>query len=293
MVQYFTRHEVSKILSIRVSRLRYWDRIHLVKASLREKGKAYYGFRDLICLKTAAGLVHKGLSAKKIKSSIDSLQKRIPEFDDSLSNKRIYIFGNRIIISHKNRLIDSQSGQLFFKFDLGDFAAEVEDKVRTLEAQRSAEDWFEEGLKYDGSTDTYDVAVHAYRQVLKLDPSFTDAYVNLGTIFYNERKFAEAEHYYRLALAKDCYHAKACFNLGNVLDEINCREEAVHYYERALEVDPSFSDAHFNLALACEKLRQWERAIRHWKHYLALDSHSRYARVARRHIKVLEARMVS
>ena len=289
MLQNFSRREVSKILSIKTGRLQYWDRIGLVKPSFRKKGNSYYTFQDLICLKTAGALVGKGLPARKIKLSIDSLRKRIPESDDHLNSKRIHVFGNRIIISHRNQLIDTQSGQLFFRFDVDDFAADIRRKVSSFEPHRDAEDWFQEGLRCDGSKETYEQALHAYRQVLKLDPSFADAYVNMGTIYYNEGRFADAEHCYRLALAQDPDHAEAYFNLGNAMDELDRTQEAVKCYERALELNPNYPDAHFNLASACEKLELWERAIKHWKRYLAFDQQSRYAAAARRRIKFLKS----
>ena len=291
MSQHFSRHEVSNILSIKASRLQYWNRIGLVKPSLHEEGKTYYTFQDLICLKTAAGLVSRGLPAKKIKLSLDSLRKRIPEPHDLLNNKRIYIFGNRVIIRHKNQLIDSRSGQLFFKFDVDDVAADAKQKVRSFASKRSAEHWFQEALQYDGNDETYEMALRAYHQALELDPGFSDAYVNIGTIYYNQGKFKEAERYYRLALAHDLSHAEAHFNLGNTMDELNHTEEAVSCYEKALELDPHYPDASYNLASACEKLKLWERAITHWKHYLKFDTQSKYAALARSQIQSLEARL--
>ena len=289
MLNYFNRDDVSNILGIRTGRLHYWDRIGLAKPSLRKKGKAYYDFQDLICLKTARALVDKGLPAKKIKTSIETLRERIPEFDECLSNKRIYVFGNRVIVSHKNRLIDSRSGQLFFRFDIDEFAEEVDKKVRNFEAAKSADDWFEEGLKYDSNEHTFELAVRAYHAALKLNPNFSDAYVNLGTIHYNRQEFGEAERCFRSALTGNRHHAKAYFNLGNVLDESNRTEEAVECFEKSLEVDSHFPDAHYNLAAAYEQLGLSTQAIQHWKNYLTLDPHSKYAEFARKRVKFLQS----
>ncbi|MBI4446370.1 MAG: tetratricopeptide repeat protein [Acidobacteria bacterium] len=287
MYQYFTRQDVCNILSIREGRLQYWHRIGLVSPSLRQKRRTFYGFQDLICLKTAEGLVGRGIPAKKIKHSISALKKRFPEFDENLCNKRIYVVGNRVIISHKNRLID-HSGQLLFKFDVDEFAKEIENRVRLFGSQKTADDWFREGLSHDRHESTYELALNAYRQVVKLDPDYADAYVNMGTIYYNQRKFLEAERYYRLALARDPYHARACFNLGNALDEMNCVEKAAEFYEKALEIDPLFADAHYNLAVICEKWGQPDRAIKHWKRYLALEPESKAAATARKRLRLLQ-----
>lgn len=291
MLQHFTRAEAAKLLGATERRLRYWSEIGLIEPSIREKGRVYYDFQDLICLKTALGLIEKGLPAHKIKKAIAALTERIPEFDGQLHSKRIYVFGNRVIISHKSRLIDTHSGQLLLKFDVDSFSVELSDSMDRFETGKTAEEWFREGLRYDSTPDTYDLALHAYEEAVKLNPVLANAYVNMGRIFYNQKKFVEAQRSFRLALQRDPYHAKASFNLGNVLDELNCTEEAIQWYERAVEADPKFPDVYYNLAAASEKLGLLDKAIRHWKAYLKLDSTSRHAQFARRRIHLLESEL--
>ena len=50
-------------------------------------------------------------------------------------------------------------------------------------------------------------------------PSAAGALVNLGTIYYRQRKFGEAEKYYRDAIEADPAYPLAQFNLGNLYDE--------------------------------------------------------------------------
>ncbi|MGH9339665.1 MAG: tetratricopeptide repeat protein [Acidobacteriota bacterium] len=287
-MNFFSRSEVSNILGIKINRLHYWDRIGLVSPSLRDNRKSLYAFQDLICLKTAQGLIDRGLGAKKIKESIESLKTRIPELDGKLNSKRIYVFGNRVIISHKSRLIDTQSGQFFFKFDVDDISQKIDGKIRHFET-KSAGEWFRQGLSYDSDESTYELALEAYRHALRLDPALVDAYVNMGNVYYNRRKLLDAERCYRLAINRDPYHSKAHFNLGNVMDDLNCCEEAIHCYEKSLEVDPEFPDAYFNMAATCEKLSLWDKAIKYWKGYLNFDPDSRHGRVARKRMKLLRA----
>jgi tetratricopeptide (TPR) repeat protein len=293
MLKYFCTEEVARILKIETGRLKYWNRIDLVKPSVREYGKNFYDFQDLICLRTAQGLTAKGMPASAIKKSIDLLKKRIPDIEEQLNNKRIYAFGNRIIISHKNRLIDTQSGQMFFRFDVDDLIKEIEKGARIREQAKTAEDWFEEGLRHDSNGESHDKALQAYREALKLNPNYTDAYVNMGTVYYNQQKYLDAERCYRLALSRDPYHAKAHFNLGNVLDEFNCTEEAIRYYQKSLESDPTYADAFYNLARALEKQGQWDKAVRHWKSYLRFDAVSKHAEFARKRVKYLQSQLAA
>ena len=292
MLSHFSPHDVAALLGIATGRLKYWRKIGLVSPSTREKGKVRYDFQDLICLKTAQGLVEKGIQATRIKRSIASLKRRFPDLDEQLADKRIYVFGNRAVVSHRNRLVDTESGQLLFNFDVRDLARRVDRRMGRLNPGKTAQDWFEEGLRYDSDKTTYPLAMQAYQEALRLDPGFADACVNIGNIYYNQRQLDEAERFYQHALTENCSHAKAYFNLGNVMDEMNRSQEALEYYRKSLALDPAFADAYYNLAATCEKLALWEEAAQYWESYLDLDSHSSHAGLARRRVRLLRSGLV-
>ena len=291
MLHHFNRKEAARILDFPPGRLRYWDRIGLIKPSLVEGRQAYYNFRDLICLRTAGGLVRRGLSAPKIKNSIQFLRAKFPEFDEQLSNKRISVLSDRVILSNKYRLIDTHSGQLLLKFDLDEFRQEIEAKLGSQTEPKTAQQWFEEGHCLDTSPEGFGEALEAYRNTVRLDPDFADAFVNMGRIYFHQKKYIDAQRCFRQALKKSPYHAKAAFNLANVLDELSCTAESVQWYERAIEAEPDFADVYFNLARATEKLGDWDKAVRHWKAYLTLDPSSDHAKTARKRIHLLQAEL--
>ena len=62
MLKQFSREQVSKILKIKNGRLKYWDRLNLVKPSLRQGGKVFYDFQDLICLRTVKNIIEKSVT---------------------------------------------------------------------------------------------------------------------------------------------------------------------------------------------------------------------------------------
>ena len=292
MLNYFSIKDVSNILGIKAGRLRYWNRIGLVQPSTHQKGKRYYNFHDLICLRTAQGLVSQGLQATKMKRSVESLRKKFPELADHWAGKRLYVLGSRAVISHQDNLMDTQSGQLFFKFNLEDLAQDLRNRVKDFRLNKTAEDWFAEGLVYDSSEETFDLALHAYREAVKLRPNFSDAYINMGNVFYYQEKHEDAARYYRFAIEAEPDNAKAHFNLGNTLDEIGSTEEAISCYLQSRDLDSSFPDVHYNLAAACEKLERWREAFRHWKTYLEWDSLSPHADFARKRVRLLKSSLI-
>ena len=291
MLNYFSTRDASNILGIKTGRLRYWKRIGLVTPSNLRKGRRCYGFQDLICLKTAQGLVAQGLQATQMRNGVESLKRKFPGFDNYLANKRVYVFGSHAIIRHKDGFIEPQSGQLLFEFDLDDFAEEVEHRIKPFESKKTAEGWFQEGLRYDSSKETYPFALEAYQKAVELDPNFGDAYVNLGNIYYRQELFVDAERCYRLAITCDPDHAKAYYNLGNTLDELHGTQEAGDCFQTSLEKDPNFSDAQYNLAATYEKLTLWNAACTHWKSYLNLDPVGKHADFARKRIKLLQSNL--
>jgi tetratricopeptide (TPR) repeat protein len=152
---------------------------------------------------------------------------------------------------------------------------------------RESEMWFQKGLELEETGAPVEEAIDAYKKVLELNPVAAGALVNLGTIYYRQRKFAEAERYYRDAITADSAYALAEFNLGNLYDEQGRLKEALEHYRRALTLNPGYADAHFNLALVCERTGDTLKAVHHWKQYLKLDSTGQWAEIARRQLERL------
>src|SRR5947209_6026772 len=106
--------------------------------------------------------------------------------------------------------------------------------------------WERQDLEQSGAP-VNDV-IHGYRQAAEIDPASAGALVNLGTIYFNNHDFKEAESQYRRALEIDPNYALAHFNLGNLFDEMGDRTQALTHYLAALKIHPNYADAHYNIA---------------------------------------------
>lgn len=292
MQDHFGRSEAAELLGITPARLRYWERINLIRPSLKDKRRSYYDFHDLLCLKTAQELIGKGLSPRQIRADIESLRERLNAFEGRLGSKRIYVFSNRILISDRRRLIATHTGDLLFKFDVNEFRRMLSDRSPRKES-RSAEQWLEEGVSLEADGRNLERALDAYRQAVKRNPRLVEAYVRMGSLHYSQGKLIDAQRCFRNALRSNPYHAPACFRLANVLDDLNCTEESLRWYERAVEVEPEFSDAYFNLAAAAEKLGLLDRAVRAWRAYLRFEPTGPQASQVRRRIAELEQHLAA
>ncbi|MCR5424030.1 MAG: hypothetical protein K6E93_04610 [Bacteroidales bacterium] len=89
------------------------------------------------------------------------------------------------------------------------------------------------GYIYEDAYANYDSAMVCYRRAVALDSHFVKGYVNIGHLYYLDRKYEEANEYNRRALAIDSNYADAYFNLGWMANEQNYLHEAFGFMRKA------------------------------------------------------------
>ncbi len=278
----YTRSEVRRILKITENRLRSWERLDLCEQ------RTEFGFADLIALKTLQKLREKRIPATRIKSSLASLGKKLAGIKRPLWYLKIVSDGKRVAVELPGGKMEALTGQMLFDFDASSLKPVTElskREVRTADRVREAEDWFRRGLELEEGGSAGQEAVDAYRKALELNPDAAGAWVNIGTLLYQQRELEEAERCYREALKTSPDYALAHFNLGNICEESERLSEAVNHYRLALNLQPKYADAHYNIALVYERAGEPMRAAKHWRSYLKIDSTSPWALIARQQLK--------
>jgi tetratricopeptide (TPR) repeat protein len=91
----------------------------------------------------------------------------------------------------------------------------------------------------------------------------------------------EAAVAWRLATARDPTFADAWFNLGVGAEDAGSSDAAIALYGRALEADPNYADAVFNLGFLLTRLERFAEATPIWERFLFLEPRSEAARTAR------------
>ena len=274
----YSRQDVLRILHIRAKQLRAWERAGLASFS------GTYSFQDLVQLRKLRDLRATRLSVANIRASVHAMS-AVSGMANPLLEAATMRSGSRLVFRHLGAVMEPIARQFVFDFeghrDLvkaecdGWSAAQIGNRtgLMFLEAVRCEES----GRKNE--------AIDLYQAILKLDAGHAAAAINLGTIFYNQRQFANSEHLYRQAAEADPNYALAFFDLGNVLDELQRLGEAVEAYRTAIRLAPNYADAHYNLALAYERLNERRKALKHWMAYLKLDSTGPWANHARGQIR--------
>jgi len=284
----YSRAEIRRQFGVTERQLRTWEDRQLIAAA------ETYSFSDLIALQTIVKLREQRIPVRRIGLAIQSLRQKLDWIKEPLSELRIVSDGRNINVHVAGQKMEAISGQILLDFEAATLGGvrSFPDRKSTANRLRESEMWFQKGLDLEETGAPIDEAIDAYRKVLEFNPSAAGALVNLGTIYYRQRKFAEAEKYYVDAIAADPEYALAQFNLGNLYDEQGRVTEAFEHYRQALALNANYADAHFNLALLCERSGDALKAVHHWKAYLKLDRAGQWAEIARKQLERLRQAVI-
>ena len=265
----FGRQDAVRILHLDTRELERWERAGLVAA------QEQYSFTELGELRTLRDLRARRVPTSRIRAALDAMQ-RTSGLRHALREMAGTAEGASLRFRHEGSLLDPVTQQLAFDFGRTEApdrrltmvgAAEAADGRRKVQVQ----EMFLQAVRLEEQPATVPDAMVVYQEILEIRPQHAPSLINLGTIHYNLRQYAEAERLYRQATEVDPRYALAFFDLGNVLDELQRLPEATAAYQRAVELVPHYADAHYNLALSFERQGERRRALRHWLIYVRLD----------------------
>ena len=281
----FSPADAARILHIPVQQIAAWQR-----SGLLPKSGEHLTLRDLGAMRRLRSLRGARPAGRSARLWTAALRSCLQE-EASSEQSRTVPCGARLVVRHGSALLDPLTQQFAFDFDsIATSSPAVIAPVRISAPSiagsfAAAQDLFQQAVALEENPATVQAAADLYREVLTSFPAHAPASVNLGTILYNQQRYAEAEQCYRTAAEIDPDYALAFFDLGNVLDELQRLPEAIAAYLRAIQLVPQYADAHYNLALAYERVGERRRALRHWMHYVRLDPVGPWAAHARTQAK--------
>ncbi|HUK20734.1 MAG TPA: tetratricopeptide repeat protein [Gemmatimonadales bacterium] len=110
----------------------------------------------------------------------------------------------------------------------------------------------------------FDSALIHYHTAIRLDPDFLPARVNLGNLYNQLGRNADAEREFREAVARAPQNGDLRYSLGLLLAEEHRLPEAVEQLDRAAQLLPDRPRVQYNYALALQgtgKMKQAEAAL--------------------------------
>ena len=130
----FRSGQVVRILGVSRRQLQYWAETGLVVPSARTGGGHHrYTFEDLVALRAAKQLIDAGVSVQRIRRSIGSLRRMLPEIGRPLSELVLVATGDLVLVLHEGTAFEAVSGQEWI-FAVSHLEREVQERLGTAEA---------------------------------------------------------------------------------------------------------------------------------------------------------------
>jgi tetratricopeptide (TPR) repeat protein len=259
------------------SRLRYWERLRLVRPRARW-GERFYGFGDLVALRTLQRLTASHIPARRVRAAVASIEQQFGSPELSLNEITLVDRGGQLAVVPPGATapFDPLTRQWLLGFEVTATAGEL----RSMSAH-TPEDLFQRALDCEGDPESLPEAVANYRRVIDAAPNWVEAHINLGVALYQMGCVADAKAAFEAAVRLDPENGISRYNLGCVLEEQGQIEPAVHHLRRAAALMPSHPDVHFNLALAYDKQGERDLARGEWTAYLRYAPNGPWAEQAR------------
>lgn len=286
MPQSYTRKEVERILGVKQSRLRYWERLRLIYPETRW-GERFYSFGDLVSLQTLQRLTENNIPASRVKRAITLVEEQFEAPSLRLHQVSTIENGSELLIvpPGDSQPFDPIRRQWGLPFE----TKPTPEKIRPMSA-RSAEELFETALQLEARAESLPDAAEHYRRVLERAPNWIEAHINLGVALYQMGMTEEARAAFLSAVELDPANGISRYNLGCVLEEQGRMSEAIEHLNAAARAMPAHADVHFNLALAYEKSGARELARHEWALYLRHAPNGPWAEQARAHLRLCSER---
>lgn len=137
-------------------------------------------------------------------------------------------------------------------------------------------------------------AAARFREAVRLDPSFAEAWNSLGLVSYERRDYAGAAEFHKRAVLQKPDFAEALSNLGTDFLFMGRFPDAAAAFEKVIALVPEMPEAHNNLGLVYEQLNRTREAVASYRRFIELwKGGRRFALAAQERIDRLEKGKVS
>ncbi|HEX7842546.1 MAG TPA: tetratricopeptide repeat protein [Kofleriaceae bacterium] len=301
MIELYSIRDVSRILAVQESRLRYWTQTGFVGPTVRKGGRFYYTFTDLVAVKAAKDLLATGMPLARVRKNVEALRHALPDDTHPLTKLRVCCDGETIVALADDVAFQPIGGQVVMAFTLPSFGehvqatlampraaapavpAPVEDGPTEANGGSTAYRHFVEACAAEDRGDAA-TAEHLFRLAVELEPHMAAALTNLGNLVYRQGELHEARSLYDRALEHDPAQPEARYNLANLLEDLGETDLAIAELRRVCAAAPEFADAHYNLGIMLAQVGGTTQARQCLERYLELDATSDWAHHARTYL---------
>lgn len=118
----------------------------------------------------------------------------------------------------------------------------------------------------------FDKALEAYQKAIEINPRYEKTLNNLGIFFFLKNRYEESIEAFQKALAINSNNIESHINLGVLFKKQGQFDKAIENYQRAISLSPLNGETHYNIALLYEQLEKVDLAITHYQTFIQLSS---------------------
>lgn len=127
------------------------------------------------------------------------------------------------------------------------------------------------------------------KELIRQNPKDLNAQIELGNIYMDTHRFADAIEAYSKALEIDPNNVDVRVDMGTCYRSIGKSDKAAEEYRKAISINPNHANAHRNLGVVLAfDLKQKSEAVKEFEQYLAISPNAPDASKVRDLIKKLK-----
>ncbi|MEI7473169.1 MAG: tetratricopeptide repeat protein [bacterium] len=120
----------------------------------------------------------------------------------------------------------------------------------------------------------YKEAENVFNQLLQKYPNMSEAHLNLGNVYFKQKRTEDAIKAWRKALSIDSAQVNCYINLGKAYYSMEQYDEAINHWIIAITMAPNHSSTIMNLGAAYEKLGDLSTAYKYYEDFLEMQDSS-------------------
>jgi tetratricopeptide (TPR) repeat protein len=124
----------------------------------------------------------------------------------------------------------------------------------------------------------YEKAIAYYKEVIKSDPTCTDAYMNIGICYDHLGDHSSALDFFDMALELYPLYPKAWLNKAITYQHVGNIDEALNCFDKAIDVNKNYTLAFYNKGVLLMEIGNYRLALESFTKALDIDPKNKNAR---------------
>jgi tetratricopeptide (TPR) repeat protein len=117
----------------------------------------------------------------------------------------------------------------------------------------------------------YDKAIEYYKEAIKIDPMYVNAYYNIGIAYGQKGDYDEALQMFKKAVIISPNDETLYYGVGAAYSKKESHDKAIKMYKKALDINPEYVEAYYNMGLEYVDKGEYDKAIEMFEKTVSLN----------------------